>query len=1106
MSQDRASSGSLVPVGPANPGDGDHDHVDTITRFQSLEPGYYWTAVKAVDRVAHVGDTLLLIEITEALGKVHSVNLAVHPRDGEGQYTLHVDAFLDAFVPCPDGEAIRTREQQAVMTKVAELQQELVTTQSDPRLMIEAVRDTVEKEIKEQEKTVAQERESEIKSASERERDLRQLHRRAARRSEAKGNPLVAPRAALASDVGRLIDAGINESGVEEMRKIAIQQGAIATAQAKWLEVKTGEITATLKTLTPYIKERAMVALARSSGAIAMAKRIKRGIESLDLYTGTGVDVFDIRTGAPALSSEPLTLIQGKRYMDEELAVWADVSCASFDWRSRERFFEAIADNDALLQQVLPAPRCVVTMAVTRHQRDYCSMHPYEAMMNNLQNQLVFLLVRNGDNVHVVYSTTPSHEASARLFPTQDELGGHFQGFDGRQMSVKDIEFGKASQRFGDTALHYKRFLILLCGLDHRLQLFGGFYPPEQQMQFMSLDFQERYFRFVCDDEPNTLIGDQLPTMSSWIDERNKAAQSGSRIFLLRDANLRANAPELARRTSLRATEEQFKSPFIAQKEAKQLYVSLKTKDRGYGIVNDAPIVKCYLNEPEAATDAWWLCVDAADLADVRAYRFSRYHRSMGIEYLRLFRRIEAFLEEEALQEAASRAYLLDSAVTHGGMDAKTAKAALDVAVRNWRASRRGAPLPEVDDKKALHEVLALMVPEGQLPGSVSAMLDAWLDAKGIRALLVTRTGKSKIVVYAEASDDDKAPYPDILTWGWVKRFVLEAGKTKMLEGSSSLVWLGKVLPASEVEVRRTPELEPWLHELGEPMPLRRYAQVLPALANAKAWETALQGGKDAGIDGDLFEALRTNLATVYRNSKSRYVEHVIVAIPIAAYSRDGRKLFIAYACEHAERVLCHYGNAEQAEQVRARYIGRYANKDVARRRLEEAVNWRIWQSEVNDIVVPRHDDMHVGTLAGVSGSPKWLSHACQVNSKHFRTSKGDGRPCTRDSESTLSPSRGLVELTGVSPSIMRRSFYASMERRAKDKLRWAWRSEDTSTAEAKALRKERFVLPYKSAVSPLFWPEGAKAPTANWLLVGALRRDKLAGAAKDAGAEEAAC
>lgn len=38
-------------------------------------------------------------------------------------------------------------------------------------------------------------------------------------------------------------------------------------------------------------------------------------------------------------------------------------------------------------------------------------------------------------------------------------------------------------------ALHYYRFLILCCGLDHRLKLFGEFYDPQDRLSFVSMAF-----------------------------------------------------------------------------------------------------------------------------------------------------------------------------------------------------------------------------------------------------------------------------------------------------------------------------------------------------------------------------------------------------------------------------------------------------------------------------------------------------------------------------------------------------------------------------------------------------------------------------------------
>jgi hypothetical protein len=531
---------------------------ETLQSEQTFEPGFYWTAKAECDGVEK-GETLLLLDINMFEGQPHSVKLRYHPRDGEGHHTIMVAKFMASFEPCPNADEIRQREQQAVMQEVTDLQNELMRTQMDPQLMIAAVRDDVERKIKESEaKAVATPREAE--ESAERQRNLSKTHRRAARRSEAAGNPLTVPRAALASDVGDLIGAGINETGVAEMRKLAGRQAIIAGAQAAWLQKKTSAITTTLGKLAPYIAERSAVALARASGAVKMSERIKRGIASLDLYTGKDVDAYDIRTGADAPSSEPLTIIQGKRYAEEEFAAWADVT-SDFDFTNKKQFFDAIASNDELMAQVLPTPRCVVSVAMTRNARDYGD--PLANMVYNIQNALVFLLVRNGNNVHVVYSKSPSHEAAKRLFPTKDELQRPFVGIDGARISIRDTEFGEATKWFDDIALVYRRFLILLCGLDHRLQLFGSFYPPEKAMSFMTAEFQESFMRFLADDEgTDWLIGDQLPDLSAWMTERNKMAQSGSRIFVLgRSAAIKDHAPELKRRHALDVTREQFKAP-----------------------------------------------------------------------------------------------------------------------------------------------------------------------------------------------------------------------------------------------------------------------------------------------------------------------------------------------------------------------------------------------------------------------------------------------------------------------------------------------------------------------------------------------------------------
>lgn len=1070
--------------------------VTRLDTTQALEPGHYWTAIKEVSRTVTAGDTLLLLDIVEFEDQVHSVQLRVHPRHGDGTFTMMVDAFLDAFVPCQDAEAIRQREQQAVMNRVTELQTELMQTQSSPQLMIEAVRSDVEELLKKAEQDEARVASNKADDKEKADRDLAKIHRRASRRSAAKGNPLAVPRVVLASEVGDVIAQGIDAAGVAELTRMAGRQAVVAQAQGNWLKAKTTEITETLKALTPYMTERAAVALARSSGALKMVKRIQRGIESLDLYTGTGVDVFDVCTGEDALSSEPLTLIQGKRYAEEELAAWADVA-STFDFSNKEEFFKALAENTSLRDQVLPAQRCVVTMAMTRHSRQYSD--PVKELFANIQNKLVFLLVRNGDNVHVVYSSTPSHEGAARLFPTMDELERPFRGWDGSKVSIRDIEFGEGSKRFDEIALSYKRFLILLCGLDHRLGLLGGFYPPEEQMNFMTAGFQDRFFRFVADDESNFLIGQDAQGLSDWMTERNLALQSGSRVFVLRGSAMVAHTAEIKRRHSLEATRDQFLRPFIALKDGGRFVVKVHAKDR-YSSESCEP--KCELadenNRPHSGL--WWLCVDAVLLEDVQRFRHSRIHRGMGVGYLRLLRRIEAYLLQELETEAPARSYLVDQATTHGGLDAAEARSLLVTAIRNWRAARRGAALPGIDDKPGLNEVLSLMVPEGRLTQAMEGLLAKHLESTGVTPLLLTRSGKSKLLLYSVASPEDRAAYPDLLTWGWVKRTVLEAGKTKLREVSSSLLWMGTVLPASETEIRRWSGLDAWLNVNAEPISLKKYAQ-LPAIIQAAAddWGPVFKAGKGSGIPAELFARVSLRAREIHLKHGGKQVPTGVLAIPVAATSEDGKVVKVVYLAARVQQVLWYFGNETQQAAIDEQFARRFYNKTKGRE-IMKSLNWRLLVS-ADDLGRTHDDPVHDG-LKGASSVPDWSRRQVQVQSKlkdpmfaFHRSPKKKGEKNTqplRTEKVELSLNRAFDELMGASIRGPKREFYRHLVERIKDAKRWGWNEKaEAVEAKVKALRAERYVHKTRAIACPLVWSAERGRSVANTHFVHPLRANE---------------
>ena len=1083
---DSKSSTSLTAFKPSHSQD-ENDSLNAengVSRqdsIQTLEPGYFWTAHREVggdgkaDQNFNVGETLLLLEVIEFESQVHSITMRVHPKHGERSFTVMVKDFVRAFEPCPDADAIRQSEQQALMQRVNDIQNELMRTQLDPQLMIDAIKGDVDEEIakaeKEQEFIVSKEAEKTV----ERNNLLAKTHRRAARRSEAKGNPLVLPKATLASEVGAIIAHGINSSGVAELSRIAGQQAIIARAQGSWLKSKTDEISRTIKALSPYLSERAAVGLARSSSALQMAERIKSGIESLDLYTGKGVDVFDVSSGKPAAPDVPLTLIQGKRYMEEELAAWADVN-ERFDFQNKSTFFTALADNPHLRDQVLPTPRCVVTMAVLRRTREYGN--PLERIRYNMQNQLVFLLVRNGDNVHVVYSDKPSHEGASRLFPTQNELQKPFQGWDGSRVSIRDIEFGKAAAQFDDIALCYKRFLILLCGLDHRLKLLGDFYPEHEQLKFMTSEFQASYFNFVADEETSNLLGDNLRPVSEWMQLQNKALQSGSRVFVLSHGSIK-NTPELIRRSTLTPSPDQFNAPFTAVREGARHIVRIHATDRyAGGDVN----AKCELDDnsnggerPDAMP--WWLCVDAINLSDVQRYRTSRINRAMGVGYLRLLRRVEAYLIGELEIEKPAREYVLETAVQLGEMERGQATVLLTTAIANWRAARRGQAMPGLHEKKQLNEILTLMVPEGRLPGDMERLLDDYIDKEAVKPLLLTRSGKSKLYLYVEPTDEDKAPYPNVLNWGWLKRITLEAGKTKLIEQSTSLVWLGMVLPASETEVSRWAGVEAWMHEAAEPLSLRKYGKLLALLKDSETcWSPILKSCNSEGLPPGLFDGLidRTNAA--HAQSKSRMVEMVSLYIPVALTSRDGRTLYTVYLKCRSESLIYFYGNSDQKTAVEKRFVARYRDKEKARSDLNN-MRWILCTSKEELLIA--HD---APTMNGAFNSASWATRNIKIclKGKDF-FNKSSKSPRWSERSVPLSFNRAFDELMNASVKAPKRAFYKAIQNEVLGVNSWGWDSSDVKQAKRKAILTKRFEgSTIHAQCNALVWSEDKARSMAN--------------------------
>lgn len=1079
---------------------------ERIVQQDVLAPGYYWRLKNDVE-VPHPhwsgrcytlqrGDVHLLLDIFEFEGVPHTAVLLAHPRDGgHAEYRILIADFLANLEPAHDAEAVRTAEQAQIMAEVADLQEEMARAQDNP-LALPGVREAAEAAVEKLEQRLVAEASAAGQSQAQRAADLRKLHRRAARRSEAAGNPLVARSVTISDQVGLMIAGGIDSQGLRDLTAEARRRVAIAEASAAWLKKRVDDLGHTLKRLTPYYAEKGHVALARAKKSISYVKEVTQGLTSLKLYTGDGVDVVTVLEGASAGTEHPLMLLQGKRFMDEELAVWADVD-DRFDWQSQGAFFDALKTSPSLLNQVLPGQRCVVSMAVTRRTIAYSrEMTAYEVALNQIRNRAVFLLVRDGQNVHAVYSGEPSHEAAERLFPTQQEIERPFQGIDGSTIGLQDVAFGKSTERFEATSLHYLRFLILLCGLDHRMKLFGEFYPPEAGLQFMSKEFQQRYFWFVQDEDAAHQLDDSLEDVADWIDRCNKAVRSGSRIVVAGKHALAAASQQVQRIYSLQVDEAAVPEQFVVSRAGSRYYITVPTRDSSE---NSRGSARAWLDDAKARslTDDdwfrdWFLCLDAVRLEVVQRYIHSRTARAGNIAWLRTFKRVEAVLLRERAQQAELRQALAKAALDAGVLGPDEVGEAIEVALATWRAARRGADAPASTDTRDVHELLTLMYPAHKLAHTADTLLAKLIQTLGVEPLMLQRTGTTRLVLYVVASQEDKEPYAQGVQWGWVKRVLIDVLKTKLSVASTSLVWLQKDKPnPAETPVREWPALANWIHPNEAPCPLRWLSEAKEQIAAAAAsLGNVLAGGRAAptqsGLPAEWADAVTAQSKEALR--RRSYFEIPYVVVPIGIYQQSSTSpLKFLYAVAQSAHVMHRYGSEEQWGQYKLDVLRNSPRRAAIA--FEQPMKWSLMQTSEPVTKVALLIDQIGGRR------PVWanqdtherggFTRARRRHSTWGRATRAErravgGAPHHQTVQVELSWNRAVDSLMGVAPHL-RRAFYANAMERARRMHSFG----EPENRKAEMNRRYVAVAPAHHYLSELIWsPAKGRSMASNYFAV----------------------
>lgn len=1100
----------------------DNGAVKRLGGFDTLEPGTYWRAtgnIEVNDRVVvQKDDVHLLMDVHLVLGDFHSVKLLSHPRDG-ADHSIHIpiEKFWAGMEPCYNATEVRQQEQAQVMKAVADIQEEIVKTGANPMDSPE-VRAAAEKALKELEEKLSREALMAPESVKMRKDNLAKIHRRAARRSEAAGNPIAVRHVVVSDSVNDMIGQKVTSDGLAELQHESRRRAVIAEAAGRYLSQRTEQMGKTLKALTPYYAEQTKVALAKSKGAISRAEEILSGLESLKLYTGDGCEVVTVVTGEGAPPSEKLALFQAKKFMDESLCLFADLDM-SFDWESQKDFFDALKVNTALRDLVLPTPRCVVSMAVTRRRLDYSQYSDARLVEAMIQNQSVFLLVRNGDNVHAVYSSQPSHEAAKRLFPTTADLQKPFMGMDGTQLKLDDLKFVQSAAEFDEMALHYKRFLVLLCGLDHREKLFGDFYPEDQSLRFMSLDFQSKYFDFIRDDDESAAIGNGMLPVQKWFAEKNKSLCSGSRLVAVLELVATGSPGYKRRRFSVKLgglKTQHGRSVSIARREGEHHFIEIAGTTAGYGAKGESLSFKCWLDrEDSPVADSGWLCLDAVLPSEINHYLNSRNARAAGgignILTLKLAR--QQLLDDDQTQQAL-RAFLRKSVLDNKVLNEDGLDDKILLAINTWRSANRGAPAPEVHELPLVKQILNLLYPKERLAPTLKTLVESFCARVNRKPLLLVSTGKDKKVLYATSTPEEVATVDGAMHWGWVNRISLsitgKAGKETVKETANKLVWPVKdKMPADELVIcdwhadnagvagaAATNPASSWINTYAEPC---TYAEITEFLGQAKtlvslpigeilrAQHMALRTDgellKDHPSLSEASNALALSMANAAHTefTQQKYFYHKSAYFPVAAYQESGANyVHFCYMATNVLRAMAMLADAETFNTCVETALKNYKshkrsilNETFAKHsfrfvtssspmKAPRGLGFCVPVGSSEPSIVNNVGTLHTHKPGGIKRRGSFFSY--HNNGKR----KGDGKPRHENEIVVISHSRTFERLMGVA-SIDRVQFYKSANKRANN-IFGIGRDDIKEARRAERMKRYEPTVYAGRWVSPLVW------------------------------------
>lgn len=625
------SSQTLEKFENNNNGSSQSEGVEFIKDSNIIKEGMFAVLKKQNRQLPYDIGVVLLIDLLKfADNNLHSVSVRHHPNYSEHSVGFLLDEFYEFFdvISQKDGEEIRQKEIESLKTLISHKEEVVQEYRNNPQKLQAEALSIYSKRIE-------------------------------------------SPTSNKIVRTDNIINLLGQANALEQINSIKSQAnmfGDVAKIQSEILKKGVNELQLLMGKLIPFLNERYAVSIASTKETEATMKDANDGIESLNLYTGDGVDVYEIKRGVEATQNIPLSLVQNRIICDVELAYFNDKRAAHLDADSIvEDFFDVIAENPKLVNQIFPTERCVCIAVIRESDIDYKDTY-WNIVMNKI-NKKAFLLIRNGENISAIYSPIGSHLAAKNLFPSKDILDKCFlSGTDGINITVDNLKYSDALNEIDQITLHYKRFLLLLAGLQHRLNLLGLFYPENESFDIFFPHFQNKYFNFIHDQDGTGMLADlKEPSLESYIALQNSTLAKGSNIICRTNAMVSEDAAPYCwtyswRRGTYGDSNALTRYPIndieiVKVEQDKDGFFVRFPVNSGYS-QRDA-LAKVRIDEGSRSLN--YLVLDGLNADRLEGYISKRKYRQFYLDYIDLFKEAQSYIQSFEMDNKKAIQYYLNA-------------------------------------------------------------------------------------------------------------------------------------------------------------------------------------------------------------------------------------------------------------------------------------------------------------------------------------------------------------------------------------------------------------------------------------------------------------